>query len=316
VIGTVYGAQLGTAGHAVSVLAHGARTDTVAGEGLRAHDLLTGEDTHAPATVIDRSSRDTFDLVLVAVRRDHLEAAAQDLSTLSGHPLILFFGNNPSGAAGLPSGLPGSAQMGFPGVGGALRGAVGEYVRVPQQPTALPASPRPELQALQAALESRGFPVQRVTDMSGWLAYHAVFVASISAALYRCGSDPRRLADDRAVLKLMCRAITDGFGALGSRGITGLPRNLAVLHSRALQPVAVRYWARSMRSPMGEFAFAAHARHAEPEMKALARDILSAVVRDGEPASMLRLLTPSRGSARPTLDACAIDLLPSGSGRS
>jgi hypothetical protein len=32
--------------------------------------------------------------------------------------------------------------------------------------------------------------------MSGWLAYHAAFVASIAAALYRCHTDPQRLAGD------------------------------------------------------------------------------------------------------------------------
>lgn len=39
VIGTVYGAQLGAAGHTVSVLTHGARTDEVGRDGLRAHAL-------------------------------------------------------------------------------------------------------------------------------------------------------------------------------------------------------------------------------------------------------------------------------------
>jgi hypothetical protein len=34
--------------------------------------------------------------------------------------------------------------------------------------------------------------------------------------------------------------------------------------------VAVRYWAKVMRSPMGERCFAAHSRHAEPEMRMLA----------------------------------------------
>ena len=72
--------------------------------------------------------------------------------------------------------------------------------------------------------------------MDGWLAYHAAFVACITAALYR---------------------------------------NLAVLHHRLLRPVASAYWARTMRSTMGELCFAAHARHAEPEMRALGADILA-----------------------------------------
>ena len=46
-----------------------------------------------------------------------------------------------------------------------------------------------------------------------------------------------------------------------------------MLHSPLLRPVAVRYWARTMRSPMGELCFAAHARHAEAEMRALGHDV-------------------------------------------
>ena len=78
---------------------------------------------------------------------------------------------------------------------------------------------------------------------------------------------PVRLAADRATLTLMCRAITGAFAALRNDGTAGLPRNLAVLHSPLLRAVAVRYWARTMRSPTGELCFAAHSRHAEAEMR-------------------------------------------------
>jgi hypothetical protein len=108
--------------------------------------------------------------------------------------------------------------------------------------------------------------------MDGWLTYHAAFVACLAAALYRCGTDPVRLADDRPTLNLMCQAITEGFTALRAQGVAGLPRNLAILHHPMLRPVAVTYWSRTMRSPMGELCFAAHARHAQPEMWALGDD--------------------------------------------
>ena len=48
--------------------------------------------------------------------------------------------------------------------------------------------------------------------------------------------------------------------------VLGLGLALAVTTVRSR---AVRYWARAMRSPMGELCFAAHCRHAEPEMRAL-----------------------------------------------
>ena len=75
----------------------------------------------------------------------------------------------------------------------------------------------------------------------------------------------------------MCRAITGAFAALRASGTAGLPRNLAVLHSPLLKVIAVRYWARTMRSPAGELCFAAHTRHAESEMRVLGHDIAARI---------------------------------------
>jgi ketopantoate reductase len=218
-----------------------------------------------------------YDIVLVAVRRDQLVSACAGLTGLAGEPAVVFLGNNPGGRAGIAGGLPGDVYLGFPGVGGVLARGTAEYVRIRQQPTALPETADPRLAALESDLTGRGFAVQRVADMDGWLVYHAAFVACICAALYRCGTDPVRLAADRPTLTLMCRAITEAFAALRASGTAGLPLNLAVLHSPLLSAVAVRYWARTMRSPMGELCFAAHGRHAEAEMRALGHDVLARI---------------------------------------
>jgi ketopantoate reductase len=290
VIGTVYGAHLGASGHKLSVLAHGTRTEVIAREGLSARDLVGDVVTKATACVVGNASEDTFDLVLVALRRDHLSRAANQLSTLAGRPLVLFFANNPQGKAGLPRDVPGTTCMGFPGIGGAMEDGCAEYALIAQQPTTIDDTPDPRLREFRTTLERRGFNVQSVSNIEGWLAYHALFVACIAAALEHCQGDPQRLAVDRSELRLMCRAITDGFRELHRQGVAGLPGNLAALHSRLLLPFAVRYWARSMRSPMGELAFAAHARHAQPEMRALATDVLARVATDRHPASLIRLL--------------------------
>jgi len=89
----------------------------------------------------------------------------------------------------------------------------------------------------------------------------------------------------------MCRAITGAFSGLRADGIAGLPRNLGVLHSPALRAVAVRYWARTMRSPMGELAFAAHSRHAEAEMRALGDDMAARIT---DSPALTELLRPIR----------------------
>jgi ketopantoate reductase len=270
VIGTVYGAHLGAAGHAVNVLSHPPRTNDVKARGLTARDVLTGNRAETSAVVVPDAAAGCYDLVLVAVRADQLASACAELTGLQGAPAVLFFGNNPGGRAAIPAAVPGAVQLGFPGIGGVLRDGTADYARIRQQPTALQATSDPRLVELERALRQRGFAVQRVTDMDGWLAYHAAFVACVTAALYRCGSDPARLAADRHTLTLMCDAVTEAFRVLRHSGVAGLPRNLAALHSPALKLVAVRYWARTMRSPAGELFFAAHARHAQPEMRALA----------------------------------------------
>jgi 2-dehydropantoate 2-reductase len=287
VIGTVYGAQLAAAGSTVSVLSHGARTDEVAAGGLCARDVLGAGRAHAePAVVPDASGE--YDIVVVAVRRDQLASACAELAVLAGKPAIVFLGNNPAGRPAINNDMPGEVYLGFPGVGGVMTSGTADYVRIRPQPTVLQETSDPRLAALESALSSRGFAVQRITDMDGWLAYHAAFIACIAAALYRCGTDPVRLAADRATLTLMCQAITEAFAALRASGTAGLPRNLAVLHSPLLRAVAVRYWARTMRSPMGELCFAAHCRHADAEMRALGHDVAARITNSPALAELLR----------------------------
>jgi 2-dehydropantoate 2-reductase len=178
-------------------------------------------------------------------------------------------------------------------VGGVIRDGGAEYVRIRQQPTALPTASDPRLAELERTLRGRGFSVQRVKDMDGWLAYHAAFVACVAAALYRCGTDPARLAADRPALRLMCAAVTEAFAGLRRAGIIGLPRNLAILHSPALQPVAVRYWTRTMRSPMGELCFAAHSRNAQAEMRSLGDQVIRRIGSDPRTRHVRQLLAPA-----------------------
>jgi 2-dehydropantoate 2-reductase len=292
VIGTVYGAHLGAAGHTVHVLSHPPRTGDIAAQGLAARDVLAGSRAETTARVVAGAGADRYDLVLVAIRSDQLARVCAQLAALDGSPAVLFFGNNPGGRAALPARVPGVVRLGFPGVGGVLRDGIADYVRIRQQPTALEAGNDPRLAELARALRHRGFAIQRVADMDGWLAYHAAFVACVAAALYRCGTDAARLAGDRELLKLMCAAVTEAFAALRRAGVTGLPRNLAVLHSPPLKPIAVRYWARTMRSSAGELCFAAHARHVQAEMRALGNQIISRFA-DAPATGHLRQLLPA-----------------------
>ena len=277
VIGTVYGVQLGAGGHTVAVLEHGARTREIVRRGLVALDLTGPMSKSAETHVVPDAGGGPYDLVLVALRADCVGSATASLRALSGAPVLLFFGNNPRGRTALPADLPGTVHVGFPGIGGSIRNGTAEYMRIAQQPTMLESGGGRAIDEFATTLSRAGFVVRRTTDMEGWLAYHAVFVASISAALYRRHGNATELANDSATLTLMCRSIEEGFRALRREGVRGVPRNLRTLHLAVLRPFAVRYWSRTMRAPTGETLFAAHSRHAEPEMRELAAEVLDRV---------------------------------------
>src|ERR1700732_86300 len=76
--------------------------------------------------------------------------------TPAGTPAVVFFGNTPSGRAAIPGDVPGDVYLGFPGVGGVMAGGTADYVRIRQQPTALPKASDPRLAVLEAILSGRG----------------------------------------------------------------------------------------------------------------------------------------------------------------
>jgi hypothetical protein len=95
----------------------------------------------------------------------------------------------------------------------------------------------------------------------------------------------------------MCAAVTEAFAALRRQGVTGLPPNLAVLHSPVLAAVAVRCWARIMKSPAGELCFAAHARHAEAEMRALGNQLAARLASSPGTGHLRQLLSAGPAAA-------------------
>jgi 2-dehydropantoate 2-reductase len=171
---------------------------------------------------------------------------------------------------------------------------VAEYVLIPQQPTSFETTADRRLIEIIETLRRRGFAVHLEKDMDGWLVYHAVLISCVAAALYRCGTDPARLAGSRSTLELMCRAVTAGFSALRGQGVGGLPRNLGVLHSPLLRLFAVGYWSRTLRSPIGELCFAAHARHAEIEMRLLGEDVIERIGNAPDTGGLRAFLQPDR----------------------
>ncbi len=197
---------------------------------------------HVP--VVPTASARAYDLVLISVRAEQIGAVCDDLRMLVDSPALLFFGNSFAGHRGLPEGLPGSVSLGFPGIGGGLVGDRVEYMRIRRQPTTMERHGAGSLEEFEEALAKSRFPATDTDDIDAWLAFHRVFVASVSSALARSDGSAEGLAHDTTLLTLMCRSIEEGFRALHGQGLRGLPRNLAVLHQPAWRSLAVGYWGR------------------------------------------------------------------------
>ncbi len=275
VIGSVYAAQFSLTGYNLWALARGAHEKRLSKTGIQLCDTAAGIINTAKVMLARRPDERKYGLVIVAVRADQLASTFPSLRGLTGRPHILFLGNNPDGHKAIPGDLPGTVQLGFPGIAGSFDGAVIKYTHIARQKTMLEATNSNIGKQTGAVLQSRGFALEHTAYIDGWLAYHAVFVASISMALLRVGSHAPKLGDNRKLLNLTCRSIEEGFSMLRAQGIRGAPRNLAILHWPPLRPVAMYYWRKVMCSPKGEIYFAAHVRHASDEMLALAEWVLA-----------------------------------------
>jgi 2-dehydropantoate 2-reductase len=295
VIGTLYAARLQEAGHHVTVLARGSRRADIQRHGLVLEDIVTGARSVARVSVTGQFlAEDSYDMVLVTVRRDQLSGILPDLALNRNTPSVLFMLNNPSGSSALIEALgPCRVMLGFPGAGGTMEGYVVYYRMISQQPTTIGepnGKKTARLQTLFQTLRACGFRVRIDNDMDAWLTSHAFFVTSVSGAIYLAGGDCRRLSRSPSLVKLMVDGVHQGFRVVRALGRPVHPLALNVLFTWLPQPFAVHYWRRYFSQQTAEFVFARHARHASAEMQMLAMDCRLLFDKTGGPApSLVRL---------------------------
>jgi 2-dehydropantoate 2-reductase len=177
VVGTLYAARLRGAGHEVTILARGSRLADIRRDGLVLEDVVAGNRTITRVAVAERLlAEDSYDMALVAVRRDQLASIMPDLASNRVIPFVLFMLNNPQGSVGLLDTL-GSERvlLGFPGAGGTLEGQVVHYAMIAQQPTTVgePSGKQStRLRFLAEALRGSGFRTRMENNMDACLVHY------------------------------------------------------------------------------------------------------------------------------------------------
>src|SRR5579872_5090711 len=90
VIGSIYAARLQDAGYSVMLLARGDRYTEISRNGVTISNTLTGEKITCTISVIrELAPADFFDLVIVTVRLDQVDAIIPVLKENQACPLIL-----------------------------------------------------------------------------------------------------------------------------------------------------------------------------------------------------------------------------------
>ena len=276
--GSIYGALLARAGHEVTFLARGLRAAQLA-NGLNLEGALGDSDVAMakPVLATRLNPWDRYDVCLVTVRRDQIDAISPSLAA-SAIPLIAFMHNHADGSKALRD-LVGADRcvIAFPGAGGVIDadGTV-HYALIAEQPTMIGQRPGfgKSPQDLGELLQKAGLRVRSTRDPDAWLRRHAVMVGALTGALWRYGCDAAALVRSGDGVRDFILAVREGYRSLDAVGVAPAPFALRAIFVWAPLMLSVAYWRRYLSGPRGEILFAAHARHAAGEMAQVADEVL------------------------------------------
>ena len=238
----------------MTVLARGKRFDEIQAQGIVLEHALKGTRSVTAVDVTrDLKPDDSYDLVLVVMRRNQVADVLPALAASRKTPLVVFMVNNPLGyAEWLKAVGRDRLLVGFAGAGGTrVQGVVYYHVVSPLlQPTTFG---EPEggvterVEAVARIFKRAGFPTAVCSDMDAWQKTHVAWVSAMANGLYMAGGSGEALASRPDVLRLTVLAIREGFAVLRALGIPVTPGKLRAFE-RIPRPILVavlRAWART-----------------------------------------------------------------------
>lgn len=282
VLGSLYAAHLQESGCNVSILARGQRLADIREHGIVLEDAHTGQRTTHVNVVEHLSPEDSYDLVIVLMRKNQVLAVLPSLAANRHTPNVLFMVNNAAGPDEWISTLGRERiLLGFPGAGGTREGHVVHYHILSRQQQAttfgeLDGRFSPRLDRIFSMFERAGFPVETSAAMDAWLKTHVAWIIPVAAALYMTGGDNYRMARTRDAVVLMVRAVREGFRVLRALGIPVTPWRLKVFKWLP-EPLLVAFMQRLFDTKTAELTIARHANAARDESKELVDELKTLV---------------------------------------
>jgi 2-dehydropantoate 2-reductase len=278
VLGSLFASRLHDAGQNVTVLARGQRLADLEEHGIVLENQATRERTVRRVKLVERlAAEDRYDLVIVVMRKDQVEAVLPALAAARNVPTICFMVNTAAGCAEWIEAVGRERLLlGFPGAGGIRTGPLVRYVVAPawlQRTTFGEPDGRAtaRLQAVLRMFRHAGLPVAASSDMQAWLTSHVALVSPLANGVYLAGGDNYALAKQAGAVRLMVDAIREGFSVVRAMGMKVTPSKLRALEiaPAALLVPALRAWIGTRHF---ETIAASHAIAAVDEMRLLAHE--------------------------------------------
>jgi 2-dehydropantoate 2-reductase len=288
VVGIAYAWQLSLAGHDVALLVRPGRKQELESKGIPISCLdnrggllfLGGRKKHTnaiyhPVLVEDFSPADSYELILVCVRRNQLGDVLPRLAEKAGDATILFLQNNWSGTAEIEHSLaPSRYLLGFPSVAGGrdergIQCALEAGTRLGEVDGQITT----RLRRIAAVMREAGFKPKLSRQIIPWLQTHYAGVAAAVGCLYKAGSF-QALVQSSSLVREMFLALRESLEVCRARGINpmSIPENrLDYLPLFLLVPLTKRLF----RSEEARLGLEGHAGHAADEMLVVYHEVLA-----------------------------------------
>lgn len=279
IVGSLYSGRLFEAKYDVTLLARGDRYDNLKTNGLILKNCISGGKLRLNVPMISYlKENDFYDLIIVTVRLEQLEEVILELKKNKTSKNVMFMMNIPDNTFITKKLDSKNVIFGFPGVGGTYRNNLIEYIELKQQKTTIGTTDGADsflINDIKKSFEAANFKVAICNDMQSWMKTHAVFISSISAAIFKEHGNPLQLAKNRRRVKQMVKSIKEGFSILKTLDIKILPSNLNILFMKMPRWFAIWYWQKALRGETGTLAFAPLSNAATTEMKLIAITVLN-----------------------------------------
>jgi len=277
----------------ISILARGKRLEDIRKNGIIINHYLQKKETIVNVPVIETLEEDdVYDFIFVIMRKNQVLEILPILQRNKSKNII-FLGNNGTGIDDYQDFITKERiLLGFPSAGGRIKDNIIKSIHSKKGSITLGemnGKISPRLLIIKKIFEAANLPVIFTDNIDAWLKCHIALVSPLANGIYYADGDNYRLAKDKEGIKLVIRAIKEGFTVLKNLNIPIYPDYVKKLdrYPRFLQ---IFFLKKIFGSEKGELALRDHAMVAVDEMRQIADEFQGIIKKSSIPTPTINIL--------------------------